>query len=80
MTPTKTIAAPFSVAFSANLRELGVPLAVLGILIALITPLPGFVLDMLIVTDIMLSVVVMMVALFILRPVDFSVFPTACCY
>ena len=28
------------------------PLAVLGIVIALITPLPGFVLDLLIVTDI----------------------------
>jgi flagellar biosynthesis protein FlhA len=55
---------------------LGVPLAVLGILIALITPLPAFLLDVLIVADIMLSVVVMMVALFILRPVDFSVFPT----
>ncbi len=59
-----------------DLRELGVPLAVLAILIALITPLPSFLLDLLIVTDIMLSVVVMMAALFILRPVEFSVFPT----
>ncbi len=77
---TKTISipgsSPLSTAVAANLRELGVPLGVLGILIALITPLPGFLLDVLIVTDIMLSVVVMMVALFILRPVDFSVFPT----
>jgi flagellar biosynthesis protein FlhA len=60
----------------ANLQQAGVPLAVLGIVIALITPLPGFVLDLLIVTDIMLSVVVMMVAMYIRRPVEFSVFPT----
>ncbi len=46
----------------ANLRELGVPLAVLGIVIALITPLPGVVLDVLIVTDVMTSVIVLMVS------------------
>ena len=55
---------------------MGVPIAVLAIVIALITPLPGFVLDLLLVVDIMVSVVVMMVAMYITRPVDFSVFPT----
>jgi flagellar biosynthesis protein FlhA len=59
-----------------NWRELSVPLAVLGIVIALITPMPRFLLDALIVTDIMMSVVVMMVAMYIRRPVEFSVFPT----
>src|SRR5690348_17914029 len=65
--------------FSANFAgasDLGVPIAVLAIVIALITPLPGFVLDVLIVTDIMMSVIVMMVAMYITRPVEFSVFPT----
>src|SRR5580693_5819691 len=60
----------------ANLRELAVPIAVLGIVIALITPLPGVVLDVLIVTDIMTSVIVLMVSLNIRKPVEFSVFPT----
>ena len=60
----------------ANWREIGVPLAVLGIVIALITPMPGFLLDILIVTDIMMSVVVMMVAMYIRKPAEFSVFPT----
>ena len=59
-----------------NWQDIGVPLAVLGIVIALITPVPGFVLDVLIVTDIMMSVVVMMVAMYIRKPVEFSVFPT----
>jgi hypothetical protein len=44
-------------------------MAVLGIVIALITPLPSFVLDLLIVTDILMSVTVMMVALY-LAPKD----------
>ena len=43
---------------------------------ALITPLPGFVLDLLIVTDILLSVTVMMVALYLVQPVEFTSFPT----
>ena len=59
-----------------NLAELAVPIAVLAIVVALITPLPGFVLDFLIVVDIMMSVIVMMVAMYIGRPVEFSVFPT----
>ena len=60
----------------AKLTEAAVPLAVLGIVIALITPLPPFILDLLIVIDIMMSVIVLMVAMHILKPVDFSVFPT----
>ena len=61
---------------AANWREIGIPLAVLGVVVALITPMPSFLLDLLIVTDIMMSVVVMMVAMYIRRPVEFSVFPT----
>ncbi len=58
------------------LREMAVPIAVLGIVIALITPLPGFVLDLLIVADILLSVTVLMVSLYLVRPVEFTSFPT----
>ena len=52
------------------------PIAVLGIVVALITPMPPFMLDILIVLDITMSVIVLMVAMYILKPVDFSVFPT----
>jgi flagellar biosynthesis protein FlhA len=60
-----------------TLRELAAPVAVLAIVIALITPMPSFLLDVLIVTDIMMSVVVMMVSMHIRKPVEFNVFPTA---
>ncbi len=59
-----------------TLAELGVPLAVLGIVLAMITPLPSFVLDLLISANITLSVIVMLVSMHITRPVEFSVFPT----
>lgn len=64
---------PFSL---GALSEIGVPLGVLAIVVAMITPLPAFMLDFLIVTDIMFSVIVMMVSMYITKPVDFNVFPT----
>ncbi len=60
-----------------NLGELTVPVAVLAIVVALITPLPPVLLDILIVVDIMMSVIVLMVTMYILKPVEFNVFPTA---
>ncbi len=59
-----------------KIGEIGVPIAVLAIVIALITPLPPLLLDILIVLDIAMSVVVLMVTMYIIKPVDFSVFPT----
>jgi flagellar biosynthesis protein FlhA len=55
---------------------MAVPLAVLAIIMAMITPLPGFVLDLLVVTDILLSVTVLMVSLYLVRPVEFTSFPS----
>src|SRR5215831_18282093 len=81
MGPTNTMAKPASWKFLqaiplSSIGELAVPMAVLAIVIALITPLPSIVLDVLIVADIMMSVIVMMVAMHITRPVEFSIFPT----
>ena len=38
--------------------------------------MPAFLLDLLLVTDVMMSVIVLMVAMYITKPVDFNVFPT----
>ena len=78
MTPSKALPAPgwWSRVPVAALGEMAVPLAVLAIVIALITPLPGFVLDLLIVADILMSVTVLMVSLYLVRPVEFTSFPT----
>ena len=62
MAETKAITAPaiwkgFGGINLTDVSELTVPIAVLAIVIALITPLPGFVLDILIVADIMMSVI-----------------------
>src|SRR5271165_2302803 len=75
-TATAAKPAPALPRVPGSLAELGVPIGVVAIVIALITPMPGPVLDFLIVVDIMFSVIVMMVAVYIRRPVDFNVFPT----
>lgn len=59
-----------------KLAELSVPLAVLGIVLAMIMPLPPFLLDVLISANLTLSIVVLMVSLYITKPVEFNVFPT----
>ncbi|MEI9812992.1 MAG: FHIPEP family type III secretion protein [Acidobacteriota bacterium] len=71
---------PAMTALVSNLgtvSELSVPLAVLGIVMAMILPMPSFLLDILISANITVSVIVLLVSIHITRPVEFSIFPTA---
>ena len=43
---------------------------------AMITPMPAFLLDILISANITIAVIVMLVSMYITKPVEFSVFPT----
>ncbi len=54
----------------------GVPLLVVLMLAMMIVPLPPIMLDMLFTFNIALSLVVMLVVVYTLRPLDFAVFPT----
>src|SRR6476620_9046627 len=59
-----------------GVQDLTVPVAVLGIVLVMIAPIPPFLLDILITANIMFSVVVFVASLYIRRAVEFSVFPT----
>lgn len=63
---------------SALLRQSDIALAigVMGILIILILPLPSVLLDMMLAVSMIFSVLVLMTALFIATPLEFSAFPT----
>ncbi len=56
--------------------DIGLALAVIGILVVLILPMPPFMLDFLLAISITFSVLVLMTALFIKTPLEFSSFPT----
>ena len=59
-----------------NLRQLAAPLLIILILSMMVLPLPAFLLDLFFTFNIATSVMVMLVAMYNKRPLDFSVFPT----
>ncbi|WP_163833153.1 flagellar biosynthesis protein FlhA [Spartinivicinus ruber] len=54
----------------------GVPLLLLALLAMMTLPVPPFILDVLFTFNITLSLVVLLVSVYTLRPLDFAVFPT----
>jgi len=56
--------------------HLGVPLLLLVMLAMMMLPVPPFLLDVFFTFNIALSIVVLLVCVYALRPLDFSVFPT----
>lgn len=57
-------------------QDIALAVAVMAILVVLILPIPTWALDILLTINISLAVVVMLATIYLLRPVDFSVFPS----
>jgi flagellar biosynthesis protein FlhA len=53
-----------------------IPVGVVGILIIMVLPMPTMIMDLLISLNITISIIVMLVSMYILQPVNFSVFPS----
>jgi flagellar biosynthesis protein FlhA len=53
-----------------------IPIGVMGILLVMVLPMPAIIMDLLISLNIMLSIIIMLVSMYILQPVHFSVFPS----
>jgi len=64
--------------FSELIRSSGAMLAlgVVGILTVMMVPLPTIVLDILLSISIAISIVILLMSLYVLKPLDFSVFPS----
>lgn len=59
-----------------GLQQLAGPILILLVLSMMVLPLPPFMLDLFFTFNIAISVIVMLVAINVLKPLDFSVFPT----
>ena len=59
-----------------NLAKLAVPVGVVGIILLLVVPVPAELLDFLLIISIMLALVTLLTAMFVKKPLDFSVFPS----
>jgi flagellar biosynthesis protein FlhA len=57
-------------------QKLAAPVLVIAILAMMIMPLPAFVLDILFTFNIALAMIVLLISLYTLKPLEFSVFPT----
>jgi flagellar biosynthesis protein FlhA len=66
---------PAAFQWVAKYRHLLVPLSFLALLVVLVIPLPPPLMDLLISANISLAAVVLVTTIYMLRPLDFSVFP-----
>jgi len=60
---------------SQRLGQVAVPVAVVAIVVMMVVPLPAVVLDLLIAANIAGALLVLLVSMFVRRPLDFAVFP-----
>lgn len=60
----------------AVLVKLAVPVAVVGIIMLLVIPVPAWLLDFLIIINILFALVILLTTIFVKKPLDFSVFPS----
>ncbi|MGB7979745.1 MAG: flagellar biosynthesis protein FlhA [Candidatus Nanopelagicales bacterium] len=58
-----------------RLSQLAVPIGIVMIIVMLVVPMPAFVLDLLIAANITTALLVLLVAIFVNRPLDFATFP-----
>ena len=59
-----------------TLATAGVPLAILAMLAMVVVPLPPLLLDVLFTFNIVLSLVVILAVVYVMRPLEFAIFPT----
>ncbi|MBP2628633.1 MAG: flagellar biosynthesis protein FlhA, partial [Firmicutes bacterium] len=72
-----TQASPFAVLSKlAKYSDIVVALGIITIIIMMIIPLPPFLLDLLLSLNITFALVIIMVAVYNIEPLDFSVFPS----
>jgi flagellar biosynthesis protein FlhA len=58
-----------------SISKFAVPIGVIGIIVMMVVPLPTFLLDLLIATNITVALLVLLVSMFVEKPLDFAVFP-----
>ena len=74
MNLTNTLGGPISL--PEKIKPFGLPVAILMLMVMMVIPLPSFLLDIFFTTNILLSLLILMVSIHTFRPLDFSSFPT----
>ena len=61
--------------FIANM-DIGISIGIVGILMVMIIPMPTVMLDVLLAFNITIAILIMLVTIYVVKPLDFSVFPS----
>src|SRR5688572_12278108 len=69
-------AAPEGAVSSNRLSQVGIPLGIVSIIVMMVVPLPAMLLDVLIALNITGALLILLVSMFVTRPLDFSIFPS----
>jgi flagellar biosynthesis protein FlhA len=72
----KTEKAPLKKAISSANTDIWVSVGIIGILMVMIIPLPTSVLDILLALNISLAILIILVTIYVVKPLDFSSFPS----
>ncbi len=76
MATTPVVSQSLPVTPAVRAKDLALPLGIVGIVFLMIIPLPAFLLDIFLSLSITISIVVLLVSVYIIRPLEFSVFPS----
>jgi flagellar biosynthesis protein FlhA len=60
----------------AGNKDIVMPLAIIGILLIMVVPIPPFLMDLLLTFSITISLLILFVGIYTVKPLDFSVFPS----
>ena len=61
---------------SKMMASYAVPVGIVGIVLLLVVPVPAWLLDILLIINIMFALVILLTTMFVKKPLDFSVFPS----
>ena len=61
---------------TSRIGQVAVPAAIIGIVVMMVVPLPSVILDLLLVANLSAAVVILLTAMSVERPLDFSIFPS----
>ena len=59
-----------------KIKDASVPIIIVGIVIAIILPIPGFILDILLAINLILSVIILLNTVYLKEPLQLSIFPS----
>ncbi len=70
------MATPLQQVMASKPREIGIALGIISILVVMVIPIPTFLLDLLLSFSLTFSLIILLVSIFMLGPLEFTVFPS----